>query len=35
MFNDEDDAKQIVEFVGSKLYSYKMLDSSEDIKSKG
>ena len=32
MFKDEADVKQIVEFVGlrAKLYSYKMLDGSED-----
>ena len=32
MFKDEDCGKQIVEFVGlrAKLYSYKMLDGSED-----
>ena len=32
MFKDETDGKQIVEFVGlrAKLYSYKMLDGSED-----
>ena len=37
MFNDEAGGKQIVEFVGlrAKLYSYKMLDSSEDKKCKG
>ena len=34
MFKDEAGGKQIVEFVGlrAKLYSYKMLDSSEDKK---
>ena len=34
MFKDEAGGKQIVEFVGlrSKLYSYKMLDGSEDKK---
>ena len=37
MFKDEDDGKQIVEFVAlrAKLYYYKMLDGSEDIKCKG
>ena len=37
MFKDEVDGKQIVEFVGlrAKLYSYKMLDGSEDKKCKG
>ena len=37
MFNDEAGGKQIVEFVGlrAKLYSYKMLDGSEDKKRKG
>ena len=32
MFKDEADGKQIVKFVGlrAKLYSYKMLDGSED-----
>ena len=37
MFKDEDCGKQIVEFVGlrAKLYSYKMLDGSEDKKCKG
>ena len=37
MFNDKADGKQIAEFVGlrAKLYSYKMLDSSEDKKCKG
>ena len=37
MFKDEADGKQIVEFVGlrAKLYSYKMLDGSEDKKCKG
>ena len=37
MFKDEDGGKQIVEFVGlrAKLYSYKMLDGSEDKKCKG
>ena len=36
MFKDEAYGKQIVEFVGlrAKLYSYKMLDGSEDIKCK-
>ena len=36
MFKDEDGGKQIVEFVGlrAKLYSYKMLDGSEDRKCK-
>ena len=34
---DEAGGKQIVEFVGvrTKLYSYKMLDGSEDKKCKG
>ena len=34
MLKDEAGRKQIVEFVGlrAKLYSYKMLDGSEDIK---
>ena len=34
MFKDEAGGKQIVEFVGlrAKLYSYKMLDGSEDKK---
>ena len=34
MFKNEADGKQIVEFVGlrAKLYSYKMLDGSEDKK---
>ena len=34
MFKDESCRKQIVEFVGlrAKLYSYKMLDASEDNK---
>ena len=34
MFKDDDDGKQIVEFVGlrAKLYSYKMLNGSEDKK---
>ena len=34
MFKDEADGKQTVEFVGlrAKLYSYKMLDGSEDKK---
>ena len=37
MFKDEACGKQIVEFVGlrAKLYSYKMLDGSEDKKYKG
>ena len=37
MFKDEACWKQIVEFVGlrAKLYSYKMLDGSEDKKCKG
>ena len=37
MFKDEAGGKQIVEFVGfrAKLYSYKMLDGSEDTKCKG
>ena len=37
MFKDEAGRKQIVEFVGlkAKLYSHKMLDSSEDKKCKG
>ena len=37
MFKDEASGKQIVEFVGlrSKLYSYKMLDGSEDKNCKG
>ena len=37
MFKDEACGKQIVEFVGlrAKLYSYKMLDSSEHKKCKG
>ena len=37
MFKDEAGRKQIVEFVGlrAKLYSYKMLDGSEDNKCKG
>ena len=37
MFKDEAGGKQIVEFVGlrAKLYSYKMLDGSEDRKCKG
>ena len=37
MFKDEAVGKQIVEFVGlrAKLYSYKMLDGSEDKKYKG
>ena len=37
MFKDEAGRKQIVEFVGLRaiLYSYKMLDSSEDKKCKG
>ena len=37
MFKDEAGRKQIVEFVGlrAKLYSYKMLDGSEDKKCKG
>ena len=36
MFKDEACGKQIVEFVGlrAKLYSYKMLDDSEDKKCK-
>ena len=37
MFKNEAGGKQIVEFVGlrAKLYSYNMLDGSEDIKCKG
>ena len=37
MFNDEVGGKQLAEFVGlrAKLYSYKMLDGSEDKKCKG
>ena len=37
MFKDETGEKQIVEFVGlrAKLYSYKMIDGSEDKKCKG
>ena len=37
MFKDEAAGKQIVEFVGlrAKLYSYKILDDSEDKKCKG
>ena len=37
MFKDEAGGKQIIEFVGlrAKLYSYKMLDGSEDKKCKG
>ena len=37
MFKDEAGGKQIVEFVGLrvKLYSYKILDGSEDNKCKG
>ena len=37
MFEDEAGGKQIVAFVGlsTKLYSYKMLDGSEDKKCKG
>ena len=37
MFKDEAGWKQIVEFFGlrAKLYSYKMLDGSEDKKCKG
>ena len=37
MFKDEAGVKHIVEFVGlrAKLYSYKMLDASEDKKCKG
>ena len=37
MFKDEAGGKQIVEFVGlrAKLYSYKMLDDSEDKKCMG
>ena len=37
MFKDEAGGKQIVEFVGlrANLYSYKMLDGSEDKKCKG
>ena len=37
MFRDEAGGKHIVEFVGlrAKLYSYKMLDGSEDKKCKG
>ena len=37
MFKDEAGGKQIVEFVGlrAKLYSYKMLDGSQDKKYKG
>ena len=37
MFKDEAGGKQVVEFVElrAKLYSYKMLDGSEDTKCKG
>ena len=37
MFKDEPGGKQIVEFIGlrAKLYSYKMLNGSEDKKCKG
>ena len=37
MFKDEASGKQIVEFAGlrAKLYSFKMLDGSEDKKCKG
>ena len=37
MFKDEAGGKQIVEFVGlrAKLYSYKMLDGSEDKRMQG
>ena len=37
MFKDEAGVKQIVEFVGfgAKLYSYKMLDGSEDKQMSG
>ena len=37
MFKDEAGEKQIVEFIGlrAKLYSYEMLDASEDKKCKG
>ena len=37
MFKDEAGGKHIVEFVGlrAKLYSYKMLDGSQDKKCKG
>ena len=37
MFKDEADGNQIVEFVGlrAKLYSYEILDGSEDKKCKG
>ena len=37
MFKDEAGGKQIVEFVGlrAKLYSYKMLDGSEDKNVRG
>ena len=37
MFMDEASGKQIVEFVGlrAKLYSYKMLDGSEDTNLQG
>ena len=37
MFKDEAGGKQIVQFVGlrAKLYSYKMLDDSEEKKMKG
>ena len=37
MFKDEAGGKQIVEFVGlrAKLYSYRMLDGSEENKCKG
>ena len=37
MIKDEAGGKQILEFVGvrAKLYSYKMLDGSEDTKCKG
>ena len=37
MFKDEAGGKQMVEFIGlrAKIYSYKMLDGSEDKKCKG
>ena len=37
MFNDETGGKQIVEFVGlrANLYSYKMLEGSEDTNIRG
>ena len=37
MFKDEASGKQIVEFVGlrAKLYSYKMLDGSQDKNLRG